>query len=167
MKMNSDTQIRVVVTEEDLEQVRDLFREYFTWVDTIMHFDMTYQGVEQELQILPGAYSPPEGCLLLAQVDGQAAGCVALRPREQGVCELKRMYVRPEYQGQVLGRALCERVIQEGKEKGYSLMRLDTEKTLSAAQHIYHSFGFKDALPYYAAPPGISERAVFMELVLR
>ena len=74
------------------------------------------------------------------------------------------MYVRPEYQGQGLGRALCERVIQEGKEKGYSLMRLDTEKTLSAAQHIYHSFGFKDAPPYYAAPPGISERAVFMEL---
>jgi GNAT superfamily N-acetyltransferase len=163
---NNNFQIRVVVTEGDLEQVRDLFREYFIWVDTIMHFDMTYQGVEQELQTLPGAYSPPEGCLLLAQVDGQAAGCVALRPREQGVCELKRMYVRPEYQGQGLGRALCERVIQEGKEKGYSLMRLDTEKTLRAAQHIYHSFGFKDVPPYYAAPPGISERAVFMELAL-
>jgi GNAT superfamily N-acetyltransferase len=143
-----------------------LFREYFTWVDTIMGFDMTYQGVEQELKTLPGAYSAPGGCLLLAEMEGRAAGCVALRPREPGVCELKRMYVRPVYQGQGLGQALCERVIQEGKDKGYALMRLDTEKTLSAAQHIYHSFGFQDAPPYYVAPPGISERTIFMELPL-
>jgi len=164
--MNPDIQIRVVVIEGDLAQVRDLFKEYFQWVDTVMGFDMTYQGVEQELKTLPGVYSAPEGCLLLAQVDGQPAGCVALRPREPGVCELKRMYVRPVYQGRGLGRALCGRVIQEGKDKGYALMRLDTEKTLSAAQHIYHSFGFQDAPPYYAAPPGISERTVFMELPL-
>jgi putative acetyltransferase len=164
--MVSDMQIKVVVTEEDLEQVKDLFREYFAWVDTVMGFDMTYQGVGTELETLPGIYSQPGGCLLIVKVDGRAAGCVALRPREPGVCELKRMYVRPEFQGQGLGRALCERVIQEGKEKGYSLMRLDTEKTLSAAQHIYHTFGFQDSAPYYAAPPGISERAVFMELPL-
>jgi putative acetyltransferase len=163
----NNIQIKVVVTEQDLEQIRDLFREYFTWVDQVMGFDMTYQGVEQELKTLPGAYSPPEGCLLLAHVDALVAGCVALRPHEPGVCELKRMYVRPQFQGQGLGRALCERIIQEGKDKGYTLMRLDTEKTLSAAQHIYHSCGFQVAPPYYAAPPGISERAVFMELPLR
>jgi len=162
-----NTQIRLVVTDADLNGIKSLFREYFTWVDTTMRFDMTYQEVQQELKTLPGAFSPPAGCLLLAEVDGQAAGCASLRPRGPGVCELKRMYVRPEYQGRGLGRALCERIIQEGKDKGYALMRLDTEKTLSAAQHIYRSFGFQDASPYYHVPPGIFERTVFMELPLR
>jgi len=165
--MIADLQVRLVVIEEDLEQVRSLFMEYFAWVDTTLGVDMTYQGVDQELNTLPGAYSAPEGCLLLAQVDGQATGCVALRPRGPGVCELKRIYVRPVYQGQGLGRALCQRVIQEGKDKGYSLMRLDTEKTLSAAQYVYRACGFQDAPPYYPVPPGIFERTVFMELPLR
>jgi putative acetyltransferase len=161
-----DVQIKLALTGEDLDQIRSLFGEYFAWVENSLGFDMIYQGVEDELNTLPGAYSAPEGCLLLAQVNGQAAGCVALRPREPGVCELKRMYVRPEYQGRGLGRALCGRIIQEGKDKGYALMRLDTEKTLSAAQHIYRSCGFQDALPYYAVPPGIFERTVFLELLL-
>ncbi len=128
--MITEIQVKLVETVGDLDQVRDLFKEYFAWVDTVMGFDMTYQGVATELETLPGAYSLPEGCLLLAVVNGQPAGCVALRPRGPGVCELKRMYVRPQYQGQGLGRALCERVIQEGKDKGYAMMRLDTEKTL-------------------------------------
>jgi putative acetyltransferase len=158
--------IKLVETDADLEQIKSLFKEYFDWVDNVMGFDMTYQGVATELETLPGAYAQPGGCLLLAEVDGQAAGCVALRAREPGVCELKRMYVRPGYQGQGIGQALCERLIQEGKHRGYTLMRLDTERSLAAAQHIYHSFGFKDVSPYYDAPPEIGDRAVFMELLL-
>jgi putative acetyltransferase len=166
-KVDSPTvQIKLMETATDLEQVRSLFKEYFDWVDRVMRFDMTYQGLATELEALPGDYAQPGGCLLLAEVDGQAAGCVALRPRQPGICELKRMYVRPIFQGCGLGQALCERVIQEGKRRGYSLMRLDTEKSLSVAQHIYHSFGFQDVLPYYDAPPEIGDRAVFMELVL-
>ena len=159
--------IKLVENKAELEQIIRLFREYFAWVDTTLGVDMTYQEVEQELKTLPGAYLAPEGCLLLAQVDGQAAGCVALRPRELGVCELKRMYVRPVYQGRGLGRALCERVIQEGKDRGYALMHLDTEKTLSAAQYVYRACGIQDAPPYYPVPPGIFERTIFMELPLR
>jgi putative acetyltransferase len=158
--------IKLAETETDLEQIRGLFKEYFNWVDSVMGFDMTYQGVETELETLPGAYAQPGGCLLLAEVDGQAAGCVALRPREPGVCELKRMYVRPGYQGRGIGQALCEQVIREGRRRGYNLMRLDTEKSLAAAQHIYHSFGFQDVPPYYAAPPQNGDRTVFMELRL-
>lgn len=159
--------IRLVESEADLEKVKELFREYFAWLDHNLQVDMTYQDIENELATLPGVYAPPEGCLILAEVEGQAVGCVALRPRQPGICEMKRMYVRPACQGLGLGRALCRQVIAEGLARGYQIMRLDTEISLRAAQAIYLSEGFEVVPPYYEVPPEILPRTIFMERKLR
>jgi putative acetyltransferase len=92
-----------VETPQHLEHIRQLFREYFRWVEDDLGFDIGYQGVEAELAALPGYYAPPKGCLLLALDGSEAAGCVALRPMEDGACELKRMYVRSGHRGQGSG----------------------------------------------------------------
>ena len=155
-----------VVTPGDLEDIKSLFREYFAWIDHELKADISYQNVEAELLNLPGYYSPPAGCLLIAKIEGQTAGCIALRPLGETICEMKRMYVMPQYRGKSLGRALCERLINEAKKIGYQVMRLDTEISLAAAQHLYHSLGFKVIQPYYAVPPEILKRSIFMELVL-
>jgi putative acetyltransferase len=155
-----------VASPHDLETVKDLFREYFAWIDRELKFDMGYQKVESELLALPGSFAPPAGCLLIAAMEGQAAGCIALRPLEETVCEMKRMYVRPQFRGKGLGKALCERLIIEAKTKGYRLMRLDTEMSLAAAIHLYLSLGFKVTQAYYAVPPENLKRSIFMELPL-
>ncbi len=155
-------EIRLAVSEADLEQIKNLFREYFQWIDDNLQFDMAYQDIENELVSLPGAYASPGGCLLLAEVDGQAAGCVALRPKMDTTCEMKRMYVRPAYQRRGLGRALCRRVITEAVTMGYTTMLLDTEISLLDAQSIYLSEGFQIVPPYYEVPPENLARSVFM-----
>jgi putative acetyltransferase len=164
--MPPDITIVTVDSENDLILIADLFREYFAWVQHDMQFDLSYQDVEKELIHLPGAYSPPQGCLLLARSGGEPAGCVALRPNAPGICELKRMYVRPAYRGQGIARLLCAQIIQAARTSGYSLMRLDSEISLITAQKIYSEFGFRSAPPYYEVPVSIRDRAVFMELEL-
>jgi carbonic anhydrase len=159
-------QIRVAVTKEDWEQIKNLFREYMEWIRDKQNIDLSFQGIEDELRSLPGTYSPPEGCTLLAEVDGQIAGCVALRPFDSHSCEMKRMFVRPAFRRLGLGKALAEQIIQEAKSRGYHLMRLDTADTMQAAQELYRSMGFKPAQQYYDLPPEILKRAVFMELPL-
>jgi putative acetyltransferase len=159
-------QIRPVNGGCDLEQVKDLFQEYFAWVANDLGFDLSYQGAQDELQSLPGAFSPPAGCLLIAEVDGRSAACGALRPLERGVCELKRMYVRPQYRGQGLGRGIGQELIHQARNRGYRLARLDTEVTLDVAQRLYTSLGFRVIPPYYEVPPDILRRSVFMEAVL-
>ncbi len=159
-------EIRLAASQEDLEQIRHLFREYFEWVTRDMKFDLTYQGAEDELASLPGAFSLPDGCLLLAESDGQAVGCVALRRHDAHTCELKRMYVKPGYRGRGIGRALGERIIHEAKRRGYRSMVLDTEVSLRGAQHLYDSLGFKPTQQYYEVPPDILKRTIFMELAL-
>ncbi len=164
--MSPDIQIAEAVSQSDLEQIRELFREYFAWVQEDLRFDLSYQAIEEELVTLPGAYSSPQGCLLLARDSGKPVGCIALRPHSLEICELKRMYVRPNFRGQGIGRTLCAQIIQVAKRAGYSLMRLDTELSLSSAQKIYTGFGFHPALPYYEAPEGLRDRTIFMELNL-
>jgi len=159
-------QIRTVLGGEDLEQVKVLFREYFDWVVNNLGFDLSYQGAEAELRALPGPFSPPGGCLLLADTGEEAAACGALRPLEPGVCELKRMYVRPQHRGRGLGRAIGEELLREARDKGYRLARLDTEVSLTAAQALYTSLGFRVIPQYYEVPPEILRRSVFMEAVL-
>jgi putative acetyltransferase len=159
-------EIYPVATPQDLEDIRDLFREYFAWIDRELKVDMSYQNVEAELLALPGAFSTPAGCLLIANIEGLAAGCIAFRPLSEIICEMKRMYVRPQYRGKGLGRALCERLISEAKQQGYQVMRLDTEMSLAAAQHLYLSLGFKVTQAYYTVPPEILKRSIFMELAL-
>ena len=153
-------------TPQRLEHIRALFREYFRWVTEDHGIDLGYQNVEAELAALPGCYAPPAGRLLLALDGEKPAGCIAIRPMEEEVCELKRMYVRPEYRGQGLGGTLAQTVLQEAREIGYRLARLDTADTMAPAQRLYASLGFRRVKPYYDAPPDILQRAVFMEMLL-
>ena len=143
----------------DIERARELFREY----ETSLGVDLCFQGFEQELAGLPGAYAPPSGRLLLAVDDDRPAGCVALRPLGADGCEMKRLYVRPEFRGRRVGRLLAERVIAEARAIGYPRMRLDTLPSMKEAIPLYRSLGFAEIGPYYANPvPG----ALFMERAL-
>jgi len=142
-----------VHTTSDIEAVRTLFREY----ERFLGVDLCFQGFEEELATLPGRYAPPQGRLLLAQVGEQAAGCVALRPlQEAGVCEMKRLFIRPAYRGQGLGLMLAQRIIHAAITVGYTVMRLDTLDTLERAMQLYETLGFRRCAPYYANPlPGV------------
>jgi ribosomal protein S18 acetylase RimI-like enzyme len=159
--------IRLAVSEEDWDQIKSLFREYFEWISHDQGIDLSFQGIKDELKSLPGAFSPPDGCMLLAEIDGHAVGCVALRPLDAHICEMKRMYVRPEHRGKGVGRTLGEQIIREAESRGYHLMRLDTANSMKAAQALYSSLGFKPTQQYYDLPPDIANRAVFMELYLQ
>ena len=122
-----------------------------------------FQGFEEELATLPGKYAPPRGRLLLAHGDGQCAGCVALRPWEPDICEMKRLYVRPAVRGHGVGRQLVTAVLAEARQAGYQRMRLDTLASMYAAQAVYRAFGFRSIPPYGHHPvPG----TVFLELDL-
>ena len=143
----------------DIERARSLFREY----ETSLGVDLCFQGFEQELAGLPGAYAPPSGRLLLAVDGDRPAGCIALRPLGDDGCEMKRLYVRPEFRGRRVGRLLAERVLAEARAIGYARMRLDTLPSMKEAIPMYRSLGFAEIAPYYANPvPG----ALFMELAL-
>lgn len=153
--------LKINVTEngQDIESVRTLFTEY---ADSL-GFDLGFQNFDEELASLPGDYAPPEGCILLATYRGQLAGCVALRRLEEGVCEMKRLYVRPQLRGSGIGRALAEAIVEKAQRIGYKLMRLDTVPAMKAARKLYESLGFEQIEPYRYNP---IEGAVFMELDL-
>src|SRR5690349_13016195 len=124
-------QIAGATAEGDVERVRELLREYAAeWSGC----DLGTDRYEAELETLPGAYAPPDGCLLLAVDDGRAAGCVGLRKIADGVCEMKRLYVRPEFRKSGAGLALAEAIIDEARAIGYARMRLDTMPTMKRAQ---------------------------------
>ena len=149
-----------VTTEAEIKTTRELFVEY----GQSLGFSLCFQSFDQEYASLPGKYAPPRGRLLLAEVDGKPAGCVALRPLETGVCEMKRLYVRPEFRGLKLGRKLAETIIDEAKLIGYQVMRLDTiEDKMAAAVALYRALGFHEIGAYTANPvPG----AIFLEIDL-
>ena len=147
-------------TSEQIEQARQLFQEYSAW----LQIDLCFQGFEKELAELPGNYAPPGGRLLLAYDDAQLVGCVALRKIGEGVCEMKRLFLRDRFRGKGLGRSLIEAIISEAQQIGYERMRLDTlPPKMDKAIALYHELGFKESEPYYNNPvPG----AMFMELSL-
>jgi ribosomal protein S18 acetylase RimI-like enzyme len=133
--------------EEHVPAVRALFEEYAG----ALNVDLGFQDFQRELAELPGEYVPPGGRLLLA-LDPEPAGCVALRPYEPGVCEMKRLYVRPAYRGSGLGRTLAEAIVAAGREAGYERMRLDTMPTMEAARGLYRSLGFAEIEAYRFNP---------------
>ena len=145
---------------EHIEQTRALFLEYAA----SLGFSLCFQSFDEELKSLPGAYAAPSGRLFLAQYEGQAAGCVALRKLEGMICEMKRLYVRVAYRGKGLGRILVERVIAEARGIGYEHMRLDTvAASMQDAIELYRRMGFKEIAPYRENPIA---GALYMELLL-
>ena len=158
--------IRETVSDADLEKIKKMFRQYFAWITDDNKINMIYQGIESELDSLPGKFSPPEGCLLIAEIDGNLVGCVALRSFEPGICEMKRLFVKPECRSKGVGMALAKRVITEAKKRGYHKMLLDTGDFMVAAQKLYSSLGFKTTNQYYEVPEEVLKRTVFMELSL-
>ncbi len=131
-----------------IEQIRNLFREYQNYLNV----DLCFQSFEEELVSLPGKYAAPGGALLLVVENGEAAGCVALRNLENEICEMKRLFIKHEYRGRGYGRLLAEAVINEAVKIGYSTMRLDTLERLKSAMKLYELLGFKQVEPYYSNP---------------
>jgi putative acetyltransferase len=157
----AETAIELVDGSEPawIDTSRRLIREY----GSSLGIDLSFQDFGRELDELPGEYRPPEGRLLLALVDGEPAGCAALRPLGGGRCELKRLYVRPAHRRLGLGRKLTEALVDAAGELGYRRMLLDTIPSMGAAHELYRSLGFRDRAPYRANPvPG----ATFLELDL-
>ena len=141
-------------------QARELFQEYAQSLGV----NLCFQNFEQELAGLPGHYAPPDGRLLLAEYDGQLAGCVALHKWDDGICEMKRLYLRPSFRGKGLGRAIAEKIIAEASSIGYQRMRLDTiEPLMKDAVEMYRKLGFREIAPYRPNPIA---GAMYMELQL-
>lgn len=128
--------------------VRELFREYAKEIAV----DLCFQGFERELADLPGCYAAPEGTILLACIDHTPVGCVALRPLDKGIGEIKRLYVKPQYRGRGVARELAEEVLRRAFQIGYRKVRLDTLASMKAARALYESLGFKEIPAYYDNP---------------
>lgn len=144
---------------DDIEAARSLFLDY----SRSLGFSLCFQGFDEELASLPGKYARPAGRILLARVDGVVAGVVAIRPLKSGICEMKRLYVRPEHRGLSLGRLLAQASIDTAQEIGYRAVRLDTLDTMTAAMSLYRSLGFREIAPYYDNPIA---GAVYFERIL-
>ena len=150
----------------DHDAIKALFREYAE----SLGFSLAYQDFDKELADFPGKYAAPEGALLLARVGDETAGTVALRRLDAGICEMKRLYVKPQFRGRrtaddrSIGRALAEDIVAVGRERGYQRLRLDTiGGKMRQALSLYRSMGFVEIPPYYASP--IPDTA-YLELVL-
>jgi ribosomal protein S18 acetylase RimI-like enzyme len=148
----NSTKITQIGTHADLAAAASLFRAYAA----SLPIDLAYQGFDTELAVLPGKYAPPSGALLLARrADGEAIGCVALRPIiPMGCCEMKRLYVAPQGRGLGLGHALVAAILAEAAQIGYREMRLDTLATMTEALALYRKSGFEPIAPYYDTPIG-------------
>ena len=152
--------ITQATSHSDLDQARELFREY----ETSLGISLCFQNFDAELANLPGDYAPPRGRLLVAREFDQLAGCVALRSVDQATCEMKRLFLRPAYRSRGLGRVLVEAIIEEARKIGYTHMRLDTiSDRMGRAVDLYKAMGFVEIEPYYHSPVDTTK---FMELDL-
>ena len=144
----------------EVQEAQNLFREY----EAGLGISLCFQNFEQELANLPGDYQPPDGRLLLCELNNAVGGCIALRKLDQGICEMKRLYVRPEFRGKGLGKALVLTIIHEAAQLGYERMRLDTlPGRMDGAIALYRALGFKEIEPYYQNP---APETLYMELAL-
>lgn len=133
---------------DDLENIKTLFREY----TNMLGVDLAFQGFEEELKKLPGKYSLPKGRIFTAYYNGKLAGCIALRSFGENGCEMKRLFVRPEFRKCHIGELLVDKIIEEAKDIGYEYMVLDTLSTLTGAVNLYRKKGFKVIEAYYENP---------------
>lgn len=145
---------------EEIEEARVLFVEY----QAALGIDLCFQSFDAELEGLPGAYALPDGRLLLARSDSEIAGCIALRRLDDETCEMKRLFVRPQFRGSGAGRLLAQQLIAEARVVGYRRMRLDTlTGVMDRAIALYRELGFTEIEPYYHNP---YSGTLFMELDL-
>jgi putative acetyltransferase len=143
-----------------IAKARELFLEYAQ----SLGFSLCFQNFDKELAELPGDYAPPEGRLLLAEYEGQPAGCVALHKLDDAICEMKRLYLRSQFRGKGLGRLLADRIIAEARQIGYRRMRLDTiAPVMKDAVAMYRKIGFREIAAYRSNPIA---GAMYMELQL-
>ena len=159
--MREKVEIKQAETVEEIEQTRELFREYEKWFG----LKLCFQNFDEEVENLPGKYVPPDGRLFLAFTDGKLAGCIALRKLEEKICEMKRLFVREDFRGMKIGKILIEKLISEAELIGYEKMRLDTfPAKMGKAVELYSSYGFYEIEPYYHNPYG---ETLFMELQIK
>ena len=147
-------------TKKFVERAKELIREYAQSLE----FDLGFQDFDKEMEDFPGQYTSPKGCLYIALDENQPIGCVALRDLGQGICEMKRLYVKPNFRGQKVGKLLAEIVIKAARAMGYDYMRLDTIPSMKHANMLYTTLGFKQIPPYRFNP---IEGATFFELNLK
>lgn len=145
---------------DDIASVRALFIEYAA----SLNLDLSYQGFEKELEELPGCYAPPSGYLLIAKAGHIAAGCVAIRKIDEHCCEMKRLYIPPQYRGQKIGKQMVIAIINKAKELDYRTLKLDTRRSMKEAVNLYESLGFRETGAYEYSPV---DDAVFFELILK
>jgi putative acetyltransferase len=160
-------------TKVQLNQVRDLMREFLRWHlyrhqedKELINEYFNHLDFEAELASLPGKYAAPGGSLLLALIDSEPAGCVALRKIDEQTCEMKRMFVYDRFKGNGAGNALAQAIIEQANKIGYSVMKLDTSFRQIEAQKLYQKFGFLKTEAYYCLPQKLKDWLVFMELKL-
>lgn len=145
---------------QQIEEAKGIFREYETWLG----MSLCFQRFEEELQGLPGKYDQPDGRLYLAYINGEIAGCIALRRFAENICEMKRLFLREKARGHGIGNMLIEKVIDDALTIGYEKMRLDTyPPKMGKAVSLYESHGFYSIPAYYDNP---HEGVLFMEKML-
>ena len=143
-------ELRQILAENkpDIETVREMFEEY----QRELSVDLCFQSFQEELDTLPGKYGPPRGSLYLAFYGGQLAGCGALRPLEDGCCEIKRIYVRTSFRKLGIARAMSQKLLEDAASRGYQTVKLDTLARLEGALSLYRSLGFRETTPYNFNP---------------
>ena len=150
----------IIEESKELDVIRDLFREY----EKELNEDICFQSFDEELKDPLKKYGPPSGDLVLAYWEDEIAGCIALTSmKEPGACEMKRLYVKPSFRKNKIGRLLIEELLSSAKERNYKRMRLDTFLKLQAAIHLYQQYGFANISAYYDNP---LSGVVYMEKTL-
>ncbi len=146
--MNEEIIIYSPVTFEDYEAVKKVFIEY----QEFLNVDLCFQNFDKELNNLAAIYQAPKGVIFLAKIRNEVVGCVALKPIEINNCEMKRLYVKPEYRGKNIGKQFIEKLLKFAKEQKYDKMKLDTLTTLTEALKLYKNYSFTETKPYVYNP---------------